>query len=80
LLAILHKLTNPTEACARFAGAAKELCVIRYPVHAEEQVIIDHRSGNEPHDIGALMGAMEFTVETVTSGPFDEQTYYYRRG
>lgn len=79
LLAILHKLTNPTDACARFAGAAKELCVIRFPSSSEGPVIVDERSRNQPHDIGALMEAMEFTVDRVTVGPFDEQTYYYKQ-
>jgi len=79
LLAILHKLTNPTDACARFAGAARELCVIRYPISSEGEVIVDARSSSEPHNIGELMEAMDFRVEQITVGPFDEQTYFYRR-
>ena len=35
LLAVLHKLKNPTAACARFAAVARELVVIRLPpLHA----------------------------------------------
>ncbi|HWI09768.1 MAG TPA: hypothetical protein VNU48_00400, partial [Burkholderiaceae bacterium] len=42
-------------------------------------VIVDARSGNEPHDIDAVMKAMGFALESATTGPFDEWLAYYRR-
>jgi hypothetical protein len=31
LLAVLHKLRDPSAACARFARQARDLCVVRLP-------------------------------------------------
>jgi 2-polyprenyl-3-methyl-5-hydroxy-6-metoxy-1,4-benzoquinol methylase len=80
LLAILHKLRNPTEACLRLADAASDLCVIRMGINSKNQVISDPRSEFEPHDIGAAMESLGFSVECVAEGPFGEATWYYRRG
>lgn len=78
MLAILHKLKNPTEVCQRIAVYADELCVIRLPVGAP--VIIDARSNSVPHDINYAMGKIGFGLEKVEDGPFNEWTGYYRRG
>jgi SAM-dependent methyltransferase len=78
MLAVLHKLRNPTAACARFADAARELCVIRLPPkHAP--TIIDPRSGNNPHHIGQVMEKRGFRLEQVTRSHFDEWCGYYVR-
>lgn len=78
LLAILHKLTNPSAACARFAAVARELVVIRLPpLHAP--TIIDERSGNNPHHIGTVMAAHGWRLDEVVKGPFDEWCGYYVR-
>jgi 2-polyprenyl-3-methyl-5-hydroxy-6-metoxy-1,4-benzoquinol methylase len=79
LLAILHKLRNPSQSCRTLADACEGLCVIRYPSSSVGEVIVDDRSQCETHDIGAVMLDLGFLVEQVTAGPFAEQTYFYRR-
>lgn len=79
LLAILHKLRDPSSACVNLARVAIELCVIRYPASSDGQVIVDERSNRQPHDIGDVMETLGFRIDEVIAGPFDEQTYYYRR-
>jgi SAM-dependent methyltransferase len=79
MLAVLHKLRNPTAACAQLACAARDLVVIRLPPeHAP--TIIDARSGNEPHHIGTTMDRSGFALEHQSyDGPFGEWVGYYRR-
>lgn len=78
MLAILHKLRNPTEACARFAGVATKMCVIRLPPeHAP--TIIDPRSGNNPHHIGKVMEKRGFELAQVTHSHFNEWCGTYIR-
>jgi SAM-dependent methyltransferase len=79
LLAVLHKLKNPTAACARIVASATDLVVIRLPPeHAP--TIIDERSGSEPHHIGDVMLKAGFDLELATNdGPFGEWVGYYRR-
>lgn len=79
MLAVLHKLKNPTAACARFAAAARDLVVIRLPPeHAP--TIVDERSGMEPHHVGLTMERSGFVLEHAAyDGPFGEWVGYYRR-
>lgn len=77
MLAILHKLKNPSAVCAALAGLALDLCVIRLPPSG--LVIVDARSNNEPHDIGLVMDACGFYLEGTVAGPFDEYLGYFRR-
>lgn len=78
LLAIMHKLKDPSRACARFANAAKNLVVMRLPPeHAPS--IVDERSGYVKHDMSAVMTWYGFELERVTRGSFSEWTGYYRR-
>jgi len=79
LLAVLHKLRNPTAACARIVQHARETVVIRLPPeHAP--TIIDARSGNQPHHIGITMDKAGFELEHSSyDGPFGEWVGYYRR-
>jgi protein-L-isoaspartate O-methyltransferase len=79
MLAVLHKLKNPTAACARLVACAKSLVVIRLPPeHAP--TIIDGRSGGEPHHIGVTMERSGFVLEhAACDGPFGEWVGYYRR-
>jgi len=86
LLAILHKLRNPSAACKRYAKACSDLCVIRFPASSlHRQVIVDHRSGGEPYDIGGVMRRQGFRVMEITDGPKSgpdlpiEKTYFYVR-
>lgn len=78
-LALLHKLRDPSAACARFAAHCKDLMVLRLPpLHAP--VIIDDRSGNEPHHIDLVMDRCGFVLEReARDGPFNEYVAYWRR-
>lgn len=78
LLAVLHKLKDPSRACARFAKAAKDLVVMRLPPE-RAPVIVDERSGNKPHDMAAVMTWYGFERERVTRGSFSEWTAFFRR-
>lgn len=78
LLAILHKLQEPSKACAKFALAAKDLVVMRLPPE-KAPVIVDKRSGNVPHDMKAVMTWYGFELERVTRGSFSEWCGWFRR-
>jgi 2-polyprenyl-3-methyl-5-hydroxy-6-metoxy-1,4-benzoquinol methylase len=79
LLAVLHKLKNPSASCVRLADAAADLCVVRLgPIDFE--IISDARSNYVRQDIGGVMRGLGFQLERRELGPFDERTWYYRRG
>lgn len=79
MLAVLHKLRNPSAACRRFAAAAKDLVAIRLPP-AAAPLVVDPRSLNEVHDIDAVMIESGFVLDLQTNdGPFGEWVGYYRR-
>lgn len=78
LLAILHKLKDPTAAAKRYGAVTKSLCVVRLPSTGE--VIVDERSGGTPHDIGAAMSSVGLTLVDVVHGTYDEWIGYYARG
>jgi SAM-dependent methyltransferase len=78
-LALLHKLRDPSAACARFAAAAREMVVLRLPP-GPAPLIIDDRSGRVPHDTAAVMGASGFElIQEAYDGPFDEYVSYWKR-
>jgi SAM-dependent methyltransferase len=80
MLAVLHKLRDPTAACMRFADAATHCCVIRLPPE-KAPLIVDNRSGNRPHDIQYAMQRAGFKLSTVTRSHFDEWCgYFWRTG
>lgn len=79
MLALLHKLRHPDAACSRFAAAARELCVIRVPP-GHGCKIVDARSQNVPYPLEPLMEEQGFYMEDMLLGPFDEPTYFFRRG
>lgn len=71
-LSILHKLPNPTDALLRLVGTvADKLVVIRLPP-GRGPVIIDPRSNNVPHDLGAVLAKLRFNLETETEGHLGE--------
>lgn len=76
MLALLHKLKNPTAAAARFVDAAREMVVLRMPPKYAP-VIIDPRSNNNPHDIGVVLAKRDFGLVQVARGHFDEWVGYY---
>jgi len=71
-LALMHKLKNPTAACADFIAAARHAVVLRLPPeHAP--TVIDDRSGNQPHHLGQTLKAGGFTAhEEHYGGHFGE--------
>lgn len=77
MLAILHKLKDPSGVCAQLAARAKDLCVIRLTPHGP--VIIDDRSKNVPHDILQVMDSAGFALEWQGTGSFSEWIGYFRR-
>jgi hypothetical protein len=77
MLAILHKLKDPSAVCAALAAQCNDLCVIRLPPYG--QVIVDARSYNVEHDIGAVMKEAGFVLESEGNGPFGEWIGYFRR-
>ena len=77
MLAILHKLKDPTAACTALAGRARETCVIRLPPTGP--VIVDDRSERVPHDILLAMVRAGFDLTHETVGPFDEWMGYFTR-
>lgn len=77
MLAILHKVKNPSQLCADLAALARDLCVIRLP--PKGLVIVDARSDNAPHDIGAVMDRCGFYLEGTVIGPLNEWLGYFRR-
>lgn len=78
MLAVLHKLADPSAAAARLAAAAQQIVVVRLPpVHAPE--VVDSRSGSKPHDIDKVLRGCGFRMLHRTRGEFDEWTGYYVR-
>lgn len=78
LLAILHKLSDPYNACRRLADAARELVVIRLPAK-EAPHVVDRRSRRQRYDIDAAMQSEGFERQLVVHGPLGEWTAYYNR-
>ncbi len=79
MLAVLHKLRDPSAVCRRFAAAAREMVVLRLPPE-NAPIIIDERSDNEPHDIGRAMQVSGFQLKNVgLIGPKAEWMGYYER-
>lgn len=78
MLAVLHKLRDPTAAARRYARVTRETCVVRLPPTAAP-LVIDERSGNKPHDIAAVLAEEGFTLAQITRGEFDEWCGYFVR-
>lgn len=78
MLAVLHKLRDPSAACQRFAAAAHELVVIRLPPKHGPR-ILDARSGDKVHDIGHAMHKSGFMLRNAQLGPHAEWVGYYER-
>jgi ubiquinone/menaquinone biosynthesis C-methylase UbiE len=79
MLAILHKLKNPSAACERFARAAKELVVLRMPP-APAPMVVDDRSGRVIFDIPKVLRECGFELEHDSyDGHFGEYVAYWKR-
>jgi SAM-dependent methyltransferase len=79
MLAVLHKLKFPEEACMRFANAADEMVVLRLPPeHAP--IIVDARSNFRHTDMDGVMRLAGFHLKRAAcDGPFGEWVGTYRR-
>lgn len=78
MLAILQKLKNPSEACLRFAQAARELVVLRLPPK-DAPLVLDERSGYQPYDMDHAMGCAEFVRTKTLKGFRGEWIGMYER-
>jgi len=78
LLAVLHKLRDPCEAAKRFASAANERVVVRWPI-GSLGVIVDGRSGGTPHKVSKAIVKQGFEREHDVNGPRGEWLTYFRR-
>lgn len=78
LLAILHKLRNPTLAARKYGAATKTLCVVRLPESGP--LIVDERSNRQPHDIVAALGDVGLRLDGHMRGTFNEWIGYFVRG
>jgi len=77
MLAVLHKLQDPSESARRIGAAAQELCVVRLPPYGS--TIVDSRSFNVPHDIEVALGEVGLRLDSEDRGPFDEWVGYFVR-
>ena len=77
LLAILHKLRDPSAFAMRAAALAKEQVIVRLPPSGA--VIRDERSGYVPHDIAAVLEKAGFVLGITVRGTNDEWIGYFRR-
>lgn len=78
-LSILHKLPDPSATLRRLAGSSCErMVVIRLPPQMIGGLVIDKRSGNQPHDLDKVLRSLRFNLEEETEGPLGEWTGYWR--
>lgn len=68
MLAVLHKLRDPSAAFRRLLGACSDLCVVRLP-HNDWPVLRDPRSGDRPHNLAAVAESAGFELLRVADGP-----------
>ncbi len=79
MLAVLHKLKNPTEVALRMARAAREHVIVRLPP-GPAPFVLDERSKNEPHNISDAMIKAGFFLEDFSyDGHFGEWVGRYKR-
>ena len=78
MLAICHKLTDPTKFATRYGKLAREFVVVRLPP-ATAPVVADRRSGNKRHDIQAALRTVGFQLTNVFYGTYNEWNGYFHR-
>lgn len=79
MLALLHKLKDPSAACARFAECAREMVVLRLPPHPDNPAVLDARSGFKLHKLYDVMKHAGFKQRHATTGYLGEWVGYYER-
>lgn len=81
LLAILHKLTAPTDHLRRFAGMADRL-VIRLPLGSHGQFLAKHGDADEVReycDTVAVLGQCGMRLTDCRPGPRGELVHHWQR-
>lgn len=82
-LAILHKLPNPSATLRSIVSDADpKLVVVRSPpadARLPGFVVVDRRSGLEPHDLNAVLCDLGFSLTEEAVGPLGEWVGYWRR-
>lgn len=68
MLAILHKLRDPSEAFERYLRSCRTLAVVRLR-HNDWPVLRDARSGNRPYDLSVVSKRCGFHLADVRRGP-----------
>lgn len=79
MLAVLHKLPDPTAACVKFADTAIESCVIRLPPPGHPVKQAANRGPCAIPDIERAMARAGFHLAVVHPGPRNEWTGYFDR-
>ncbi len=79
MLAVLHKLRDPSAVAKRFASAAREMVVLRTPP-TTPATVVDDRSGSERHHVGAVIVGCGFMLKNSSfTGPKGEWVGHYER-
>jgi SAM-dependent methyltransferase len=78
MLAVLHKLKNPSLIAYMLAQHAKEAVVVRLPP-GPAPVVIDARSGNKRHSIDKALKSAGFEFAGMDRGHFNEWVGIYKR-
>ncbi len=78
-LSILHKLPDPSTTLRRLVGSScLRMVVIRLPPQMIGGLVMDRRSGHQPHDLDKVLRSLRFNLEEETEGPLGEWTGYWR--
>lgn len=78
MLAILHKLKNPSAALERFLRNARELVVMRLPPKKAPWMIVDARSKLVPHNLMLVMTKHRWQLVEESRGHFEEWVGMWR--
>lgn len=79
MLAVLHKLKDPVDACLRFAAAADELVVIRLPPLGAVPKVMSNRGPCSIPLISRAMNSVGWRFSEITEGSFGEWTSYWKK-
>lgn len=83
-LSILHKLPDPSATLRRLVSTTCDrMVVIRLPPKDASRahppwVVVDPRSGNQPHDLDLVLRSLRFTMTEETEGHLGEWVGYWR--
>lgn len=83
-LSILHKMPDPSATLRRLVGTTCDrMVVIRLPPKDSSRqhppwVVVDPRSGNQPHDLSRVLSDMRFNLAEETEGHLGEWIGYWR--